>query len=174
MTVYLGRIASEKLHIGIIVSRFNEFITRRLLDSAVETLMQTGVAREKIDIVWVPGALEIPYFCQKLARQKKYDVLIALACVIRGETFHFECVSREVTRGIAQASLSEQMPIATGVLTVENLEQAIDRAGLKAGNKGAQAALAALEIADLNHQLSRQLRDGFQARPLKNLRDRSH
>ena len=138
---------------GIVVARFNEFITRRLLQSTLETLQQAGVLEKQIEVVWVPGALEVPYFCQKLARKKKFDAVIALACIIRGGTFHFECVSHEIIRGVSQVALSEQIPIATGIITANNLEEAIDRAGLKAGNKGAQAALVALEIADLNKQL---------------------
>ena len=153
MAVTRGRLRSPK-KIGIVVARFNEFITRRLLESALETLDQAGVSERSVHVVWVPGALEIPTFCLKLARKKKYDVLIALACVIRGETYHFECVAHEVTRGISQAAMESGVPIATAVLTVNNLEEAIDRAGLKAGNKGAQAALTALEIADLNTQLT--------------------
>ena len=153
MAVYSGRYSVPKFRIGIIASRFNEFITRRLLESALETFEKAGIPVKKIDVVWVPGALEIPLFCQKLAQKKTYSVLLAIACVIRGETHHFECVAHEVTRGIAQVALSEGTPIATAVLTVENLEQAIDRAGLKAGNKGAGAALAALEISSLNSKL---------------------
>ena len=137
----------------VVVSRFNEFITRRLLDGAVETLAQAGVARKKIDIVWVPGALELPFFCKKIAARKKPAALIALACVLRGGTKHFDCVAREVVRGVSQAALETGVPTATGIITADTLEQAIDRAGLKGGNKGAQAALAALEIADLNRKL---------------------
>ena len=153
MATYRGRWVSSHLKIGIIVSRFNEFITKRLLESALETLERAGISRESVEVVWVPGALEIPYFCQKLA-EKEFDVLIALACVIRGETYHFECVAHEVTRGISQVALKKGIPISTGILTVNHLQEAIDRAGLKSGNKGAHAALAALEIADLNRRLS--------------------
>jgi len=154
MTIYRGRLQPQGKRFGIVVSRFNEFITQRLLQSALETLEQAGVKKRQIDIVWVPGALEVPYFCQKLSRKKKFNVLIALACILRGGTYHFECVAREITRGISQVALENQTPIATGVITADDLEQAIDRAGLKSGNKGAQAALTALEIADLDGQLS--------------------
>lgn len=154
MKQYRGSFRPRNQKFGIVVSRFNEFITKRLLASAVETLDRFGVKKKDIEIVWVPGALEIPYFCKRLAAKKKFSALIALACVIRGETYHFECVSHEVTRGLSQAAMETKTPIATAVLTVENLEQAIDRAGLKAGNKGSDAALAALEIADLNHQMT--------------------
>lgn len=153
MTVTIGRLQPQGRRFAIVVSRFNEFITRRLLDSAREVLEQAGVRREDIDVTWVPGALEIPQICATLGRAAKHDALIALGCVIRGETYHYECVAHEVTRGISQAGLETGTPIATGVLTVENLEQAIDRAGLKAGNKGGQAALVALEMADLNCRL---------------------
>ncbi|MBI3313095.1 MAG: 6,7-dimethyl-8-ribityllumazine synthase [Candidatus Omnitrophica bacterium] len=154
MTTHRGRLQTNGKHFGIVVSRFNQFITQRLLDSALETLEQAGVSKKKIKIVWTPGALEIPFFCCKLSQTGKFDALIALACVLRGGTYHFECVSNEVTRGISQAALEKGVPIATGVITADNLEQAIDRAGLKAGNKGEQAALAAIEIADLSRQLS--------------------
>ncbi len=150
MTIHLGRLSGKGKKFGIVVSRFNEFITRRLLQSVLETLGQGGVRKKDIDVVWVPGALEVPLFCQKMARRGKYDALIALACVLRGNTHHFECVSGEVTRGVSQTALEHDVPIATGIITADTLEQAIDRAGLKAGNKGAQAAQSALEIADLS------------------------
>ena len=154
MKHYRGRLVSPNLKFGIVVSRFNEFITRRLLESARETLEQAGVRSRNIEVVWVPGALEVPYFCRKLAAKKKYKAIIALACVLRGNTFHFECVANEVTRGVSQAAMEGGTPIATGIITTDTLEQAIDRAGLKSGNKGGQAALTALEIADLDQQLS--------------------
>ena len=153
MTIRRGLLRGNGRRFGIVVSRFNEFITKRLLESAVATLKAAGVNERDIEICWVPGALEMPYFCKKLAARKKFHALIALACVLRGDTFHYECVSREVTRGISQTAMEKETPIATGVITADTLEQAIDRAGLKAGNKGEQAALAALEIADLNLQL---------------------
>ena len=152
MKVRRGSLQARGKKFGIVVSRFNEFITRRLLVGAVETLEQAGVLSKDIEIVWAPGALEVPFFCKKMAR-KKIDAVIALACVLRGGTRHFECVANEITRGISQAALETGVPVATGVITADTLEQAIDRAGLKAGNKGAQAALAAVEIADLNEQL---------------------
>lgn len=139
---------------GIVVSRFNEFITKRLLTSAVETLERHGVGSKAIETVWVPGALEAPFFAKKLALTKKFDALIVLGCVLRGETVHFENVSNEITRGISQVALETGVPVASGIVMADNLEQAIDRAGLKHGNKGAQAALAAIEIAKLNRILS--------------------
>lgn len=155
MRIRRGRLTGEGKRIGIVVSRFNEFITRRLLDSALETLDQAGVPPKNIEVVWVPGALEVPYFCRKLGAAKRFDALIALGCILRGGTYHFECVAREITRGVSQAALEKEIPVATGIITADNLRQAVDRAGLKAGNKGAQAALAALELADLNRQLER-------------------
>ena len=154
MTTYQGRIIAGNKKFGIVVSRFNDYITGRLLEGAVRMLCKAGVPEKNIKIVWVPGGLEVPFFCKKLRTQKHCDVVIALSCVIRGGTYHFECVSNELTRGIDQVALETGTPIATGVITVDNLEQAIDRAGLKHGNKGEQAALAALEIASLDEQLS--------------------
>ncbi len=130
MTIRRGRLDGRGKKIGIVVSRFNEFITRRLLQSAIETLEQAGVRPSFIETLWVPGALEVPFFCQKLARQKKWNALIALACVLRGETRHFECVAGEITRGVSQVALETGVPIATGIITADDLEQAIDRAGL--------------------------------------------
>jgi 6,7-dimethyl-8-ribityllumazine synthase len=154
MKTYHGTIIAGNKKFGIVVSRFNQYITDRLLEGAVTTLRKAGVPEKNIKIVWVPGGLEVPFFCKKLKTQTHCDVVIALSCVIRGGTYHFECVSNELTRGIDQVALETGTPIATGVITVDNLEQAIDRAGLKHGNKGEQAALAALEIASLNEQLS--------------------
>ena len=154
MSVHIGRFSGKGKKFGIIVARFNEFITRRLLQSAVETLQQAGAREKDIDVVWVPGALEVPLFCQKMARRGRYDALIALACVLRGNTHHFECVAGEVTRGISQAALAHDVPMASGIITADTLDQAVDRAGLKAGNKGAQAAQAALETADLSRMLA--------------------
>jgi 6,7-dimethyl-8-ribityllumazine synthase len=154
MAILQSSIIGRGRRFAIVVSRFNEFITERLLRSAVETLRQAGVSEKSVQIVWVPGALEVPFFCRKFAA-KKMDAIIALACVLRGGTYHFECVSNELTRGIAQVALETGVPIATGIITADTLEQAIDRAGLKAGNKGMHAALAALEIADLNRKLTK-------------------
>jgi 6,7-dimethyl-8-ribityllumazine synthase len=154
MTTFHGKITAGNKKFGIVVSRFNEYITSRLLEGALNVLRKAGAPDSNIKVVWVPGGLEVPFFCKKLKAQKHCDVVIALSCVIRGGTYHFECVSNELTRGIDQVALETGTPIATGVITVDNLEQAIDRAGLKHGNKGEQAALAALEIASLNEQLS--------------------
>jgi 6,7-dimethyl-8-ribityllumazine synthase len=154
MKIRSGSLIGRGKKFAIVVARFNEFITGRLLESARQTLRQAGVSEAGIEAVWVPGALEVPFFCKKFARQNKWDAVIALGCVLRGGTYHYECVSHEITRGIAQVALETGMPIATGIITADTLEQAIDRAGLKAGNKGMHAALAALEIADLNCRLS--------------------
>lgn len=150
-----GALDGRKKKIGIVTARFNEFITRRLLQSASDVLLQAGVSEKDIKIVWVPGALEIPFFVLKLLKTRKFDAVIALACVLRGDTYHYECVCHEVTRGLSQAALTAGIPVSSGIITADTLEQAIDRAGLKAGNKGAHAALAALEIADLNRKVSR-------------------
>ena len=150
-----GALDGRKKKIGIGVARFNEFITRRLLQSACDVLLQAGVSEKDIQIVWVPGALEIPFFVSKLLKTRKFDAVVALACVLRGDTYHYECVCHEVTRGLSQAALASGIPVSSGIITADTLEQAIDRAGLKAGNKGAHAALAALEIADLNRKVSR-------------------
>ena len=139
---------------GIVVSRFNKFITKRLLDSAVETLLQHGARPSAIETVWVPGALEVPFFAKRLALQNRYDALIVLSCILRGGTNHFENVSNEIVRGVSQVALETGIPIASGIITADHLEQAIDRAGLKLGNKGEQAALAAIEIANLNQLIS--------------------
>lgn len=150
-----GSLNGRGKKIAIAVSRFNEFITRRLLESACEALTRAGVPEKNVQVVWVPGALEIPFFVSKLLKGRKFDAVIALACVLRGDTYHYECVCHEVTRGISQAALETGTPVSTGIITADTLEQAIDRSGLKAGNKGADAALAALEIANLNEIIPR-------------------
>lgn len=150
-----GDLDARRKRFGLLVSRFNEFITKRLLESAVETLLQHGASPRTIETVWVPGALEVPFFTKRLAAQKRFDALIVLSCILRGDTIHFECVSNEIIRGISQVALETGVPIASGIIMAEDLEQAIDRAGLKGGNKGAQAALAAIEIANLNRILRR-------------------
>ena len=139
---------------GIVVSRFNEFITKRLLTSALETFKQHGVSRKAIEIIWVPGALEAPFFAKKLAGTGRFGAVIVLSCILRGDTKHFENVSHEIVRGVSQAALETGVPMASGIIVAETLEQAVDRAGPNRGNKGGQAALAAMEIADLNKILS--------------------
>ncbi len=146
---YFGKLNGENKSVAIVVAEFNDFITRRLLDSAVLYLKKAGMKESQIKVVWVPGALEVPFFCKAVKKHLNCDGVIALACVLRGETYHYECVAHEITRGVSQVALESGVPIATGVLTLDTLEQAIDRAGLKSGNKGAQAAQALLEMISL-------------------------
>jgi len=135
---------------AIVVGRFNSFITQRLLDGALDALARHGVdTAARVDVVWAPGSFEIPLVCQKLARTGRYDALIALGCVIRGGTPHFDYVAAEVSKGVAAVSLDSGVPVAFGVLTTDNVEQAVDRAGTKMGNKGVEAALTALEMTNL-------------------------
>ncbi len=141
---------------GIVVSRFNEFITDRLLRSAYDGLIRSGAKGKNIDIIRVPGAFEIPSAARTLAETSKYDAIICLGCLIRGDTAHYDVIVNEVTRGIGQSAQETGIPHAFGVLTCENLEQAIDRAGLKMGNKGFEAALAAIEMANLGKAISSQ------------------
>jgi 6,7-dimethyl-8-ribityllumazine synthase len=148
-----GDFNARGLRFGIVASRFNDFIVDRLLDAAVSTLLKHGVAAGDIEVVRVPGAFETPLAIKKLAASRRYQALIALGCVIRGATPHFDYVAGEATRGIGQTSLGEQIPVGFGILTVDTIEQAIERAGTKAGNKGADAALAALEKAPELRQL---------------------
>ena len=149
MNVFEGKLVSENQKFGIIVGRFNEFIGSKLLGGAIDTLKRHGVEEANIDIAWVPGAFEIPLIAKKMAKSKKYDAVICLGAVIRGATPHFDYVSGEVTKGVAQASLEIEVPVIFGVLTVDTIEQAIERAGTKAGNKGSDAALTAIEMANL-------------------------
>ena len=144
-----GSLNAKGLRLAIIVSRFNEFITERLLNGATEALEQAGADSKRVEIVRVPGSFEIPVAAKRMALTGRYDALIALGCIIRGETRHYDYISAEVTRGVQLAAIESGVPIAFGVLTTENLDQAIDRAGAKSGNKGAEAALAAVEMATL-------------------------
>ena len=141
---------------GIVVSRFNEFITNRLLQSAFDGLVRCGAKEKNINVVRVPGAFEIPSAARTLAETKKYDAIICLGCLLRGDTAHYDVIVNEVARGIGQSAQETGVPHAFGVLTCETLEQAIDRAGLKMGNKGFEAALAAVEMANLGVAVSRQ------------------
>ncbi|HBH0786640.1 6,7-dimethyl-8-ribityllumazine synthase [Clostridioides difficile] len=139
----------KDLKIGIINSRFNEFITSKLLSGAEDCLLRHDVSPENIEIVWVPGAFEIPLVAQKMAKSGKYDAIICLGCVIRGATSHYDYVCSEVSKGIAKVSLDSELPVIFGIVTTENIEQAIERAGTKAGNKGYDCAMNALEMANL-------------------------
>ncbi len=142
------------LKFGIVAARFNEFITSKLLAGALDALKRHGVEEEDIEIAWVPGAFEIPLLAKKLAESNRYDAVICLGAVIRGATPHFDYVSAEVSKGVANASLQTGLPIIFGVLTTDNIEQAIERAGTKAGNKGFDAAVTAMETANLLKQIS--------------------
>jgi 6,7-dimethyl-8-ribityllumazine synthase len=148
-----GDFNARGLRFGIVASRFNDFIVDRLLDAAVGTLLKHGVAAGDIEVVRVPGAFETPLAIKKLATSRRYNALIALGCVIKGATPHFDHVAREASRGIAEVGTSEEIPIGFGILTVDTIEQAIERAGTKAGNKGADAALAAIQMATVLRQL---------------------
>ncbi|MGE5558129.1 MAG: 6,7-dimethyl-8-ribityllumazine synthase [Bacillota bacterium] len=144
-----GTLMGAGLKIGIVASRFNEFITGKLLEGAMDGLCRHGVKEEDIEIAWVPGAFEIPLTAKKMAAAGKYQAVICLGAVIRGATPHFDYVAAEVSKGIAQVSLQSELPVIFGVLTTDNIEQAIERAGTKAGNKGWDAALSAIEMANL-------------------------
>ncbi|MGL4751846.1 MAG: 6,7-dimethyl-8-ribityllumazine synthase [Aeromonadaceae bacterium] len=147
MKVIEGNIAAPEARIAIVVSRFNSFINDRLVDGALDVIKRQGlVPDEQITLVRVPGAVEIPLAVKKLAKSGKIDAIVALGCVIRGDTYHFELVANENSKGMAQVMLEHEVPVAFGVLTTDNVEQAIQRAGTKAGNKGAEAALSALEM----------------------------
>lgn len=146
--VFEGQLIGEGLKFALVVSRFNEFITQKLLGGAMDALIRHGVAPTDIDVAWVPGAFEMPLVAQKMAG-KGYDAVICLGAVIRGATPHFEYVAAEVTKGIAQVSLNTGVPVVYGVITADTIEQAIERAGTKAGNKGFDAAVTAIETANL-------------------------
>ena len=149
MSIIEGLLTSEGERFCIIVARFNEFITSKLLSGATDELKRHGVDEKNIDIVWVPGAFEIPFIAKKCAETKKYNAIITLGAVIRGATPHFDYVSNEAAKGVAQVSLSQDIPVIFGILTTDNIEQAIERAGTKAGNKGSDAAKSAIEMANL-------------------------
>ena len=149
-----GKVDASGLRFGIVVSRFNEFITDRLLRSAYDGLVRSGAREKDIEIVRVPGSFEIPSAARTLAETNKYDAIVCLGCLLRGDTAHYDVIVNEVTRGIGQSAQETGVPHAFGVLTCENLEQAIDRAGLKMGNKGFEAALAAVEMGNLKKAIS--------------------
>ncbi len=149
MKIYEGQLVADDEKFCIVISRFNDFIGSRLLDGAVDELKRHGVKADNIDVVKVPGAFEIPLAALKFAKSGRYNAIITLGAVIKGSTAHFEYVSAEVSKGIAQVGLQCEIPVIFGVLTTENIEQAIERAGTKAGNKGSEAAKAAIEMANL-------------------------
>ncbi len=146
--LFEGKLIGDKQKFGIVVSRFNEFITNKLLSGCLDTLVRHGVNQDDIDIAWVPGAFEMPLVAQKMAA-RDYNAVICLGAVIRGGTPHFEYVSAEVTKGIAQVGLNTGKPVIYGIITADTIEQAIERAGTKAGNKGADAAITAIEMVNL-------------------------
>ena len=153
MKVYEGMLDGKGIRIGIVAARFNEFIVSKLLGGCEDTLLRHGVAPDDIAVAWVPGAFEIPLVATRMARSGKYDAVIALGAVIRGSTDHYQYVCAEVSKGIAAASLSTGVPVMFGVLTTDNIEQAIERAGTKAGNKGADCAVGAIEMVNLERSM---------------------
>ena len=149
MKIIGGKLIAEGMKVAIVASRFNEFIVGKLIEGANDTLVRHGCSDDDIDLIWVPGAYEIPLIAKKLADSGKYDNVICLGAVIRGATTHYDYVCNEVSKGIASVSLESGIPVMFGVLTTENIEQAIERAGTKAGNKGAEVAMAAIEMSNL-------------------------
>jgi len=153
VNTYEGTLNGSGAKIGIVASRFNDFLNSRLVDGAIDCLVRHGVAENDIDLYRVPGAFEIPFVAKKVALSKKYDAVICLGSVIRGATSHYQHIASEVTKGVAQAMMETGTPLSFGVLTVETIEQGIERAGTKSGNKGWDAALAAIEMLNLNKLL---------------------
>jgi 6,7-dimethyl-8-ribityllumazine synthase len=153
MKILEGKLLAQGLKFGIVVSRFNEFITSRLLSGAEDTLVRHGVSEDDITVAWVPGAFEIPLIAKKMAKSGKYDGVICLGAVIRGATSHYDYVCNEVSKGIALVNMETEVPTGFGILTTENIEQAVERAGTKAGNKGAATAAAVIEMVNLARNL---------------------
>jgi len=148
-----GQLNAEGKRFGIVVSRFNDFITKRLVEGALDCIYRHGGKEENIDVVWVPGSFEIPSIALKMARSKKYDAVICLAAIIRGGTVHFQYIASEITKGIAQVGLQTGVPTIYGVITCETIEEAVERAGTKEGNRGWQAALSGIEMANLMEKI---------------------
>lgn len=155
MNVFEGKVVSENIKIGIVAARFNEFITSKLLGGALDGLKRHNVNENDIDVAWVPGAFEIPLIAKKMANNGKYDAVICLGAVIRGSTSHYDYVCNEVSKGIATVSMNSDIPVMFGVVTTENIEQAIERAGTKAGNKGYDCALGAIEMVNLIREMDK-------------------
>lgn len=153
MKLYEGKLVSKDIKIGIVAARFNEFITSKLLGGAIDALTRHNVKEEDIEVAWVPGAFEIPLIASKMAKSNKYDAIICLGAVIRGNTSHYDYVCSEVSKGIAHVSLNSDIPVMFGVVTTENIEQAIERAGTKAGNKGFDCAVGAIEMVNLIREI---------------------
>ncbi len=154
MSTFEGHLVGTGLKVGIVVARFNELLSSRLLSGAQDAFIRHGVAAEDIDVAWVPGAFEIPMVAGKLAASGRYDAVVALGVVIRGGTPHFEYVSAEVSKGVAKVSMDTGVPVMFGVITADTIDQAVERAGTKMGNKGWEAAEAAIEMANLSKSLS--------------------
>lgn len=155
MKIFEGKLISEDIKIGIITTRFNEFISSKLLDGAIDALVRHNVKKDEIKVAWVPGAFEIPLIASKMAKSGNYDAVICLGAVIRGSTTHYDYVCSEVSKGIASVSLETGVPVIFGVLTTENIEQAIERAGIKAGNKGYDAGVSAIEMVNLIREIDK-------------------
>ena len=155
MKRFEGKLVSENIRVGVVCARFNDFIVSRLLAGCEDTLLRHGVREEDIAVAWVPGAFEIPLIASKMAKSGKYDAVIALGAVIRGSTSHYDYVCSEVSKGVAQVALSSDIPVMFGVLTTDTIEQAVERAGTKAGNKGAECAQGAIEMVNLIRELER-------------------
>ena len=153
--IYEGKLNGKELRIGIVAARFNELITAKLLGGAKDCLLRHDVHENNIDIAWVPGAYELPLIAQKMAKTNKYDAILCLGCVIRGATTHYDYVCNEVSKGIASVSLSSGIPVMFGILTTDTIEQAIERAGTKAGNKGYDCALGAIEMVNLIREIEK-------------------
>ena len=153
MKTFEGKLVSSGIKVGIVVTRFNEFITSKLLSGTMDGLLRHNVQEEDIQVAWVPGAFEIPLIASKMAKSGKYDAVICLGAVIRGSTSHYDYVCNEVSKGIATVSLETGIPVMFGVLTTENIEQAIERAGSKAGNKGSECAEGAIEMVNLIREM---------------------
>lgn len=153
MSTLEGKLVANNMKVGIVAARFNEFITNKLLGGAMDGLLRHDVKEEDITVAWVPGAFEIPLIAKKMAMSKKYDAVICLGAVIRGSTSHYDYVCNEVSKGVAAVSLESEIPVMFGVVTTENIEQAIERAGTKAGNKGYDCALGAVEMVNLIRQI---------------------
>lgn len=153
MKLYEGKLVSKDIKIGIVAARFNEFITSKLLGGAVDALKRHDVDDDNIEVAWVPGVFEIPLIASKMAKSNKYDAIICLGAVIRGNTTHYDYVCSEVSKGISHVSLNSDIPVMFGVITTENIEQAIERAGTKAGNKGFDCAVGAIEMVSLIREI---------------------
>lgn len=153
MKIFEGNLIPKNIKIGIVAARFNEFITSKLLSGAMDGLLRHDVREDNIHVAWVPGAFEIPLIASKMAKSQKYDAVICLGAVIRGSTSHYDYVCNEVSKGIASVSLESGVPVLFGILTTENIEQAIERAGTKAGNKGYDCAVSAIEMVNLIREM---------------------